>query len=285
MNVCEPWIDRWLIYDSYACRLGKGQKRALDRARYFASGFSWYMKGDIKKYFASISHEKLRQMPKKKFKDGRLLAWFGRILDTHEERPGYGLPIGNLTSQHWANLFLDPLDRLFGLPYVRYMDDFVVWSDDKECLKRLRHEIDRVVSSLGLELKGELLINRTFWGTDFLGVRVFPGVLRMSRDGKHRYAQKANRYAYLLAHGGLTPEEYQMRMTSLTACTLRIDSVAWRRQFFFGDRREASGANRVQRGGSWNNDPANCRSANRNNNTPSTANNNIGFRLVCSAAL
>lgn len=107
MNVCEPYFDKWLVFDSYACRKGKGQIAAVARAARFASRYRWFLKCDFRKYFDSLPHDRLKAMLARRFKDPMIIAWFGRIVDSYEKTPGRGLPIGNLTSQHLANLYLD----------------------------------------------------------------------------------------------------------------------------------------------------------------------------------
>ncbi len=233
MNVCEPWIEKWLIFDTYACRRGKGQLKALHRARTFAARNRWFLKCDFRKYFDSIPHDGLMKMLSRKFKDGHLVAWFERIVKTYEVTPGHGLPIGNLTSQHLANLYLDRLDRLHALPYVRYMDDFVYWSDDKEELKRVRRRVVEFADAeLGLALKGEPFINQTAKGMDFLGMRIFPQGIRLARKSKERFMRKARLYAWLAEVGVFTQEDYQERMTALVAFTEEADTRAWRKSFF-----------------------------------------------------
>ena len=105
----------------------------------------------------------------------QLLYWFEKIIASHETSKGRGLPIGNLTSQHFANLYLDSLDRLLpGVDYVRFMDDFVLWTNSKDEILSCRARImDFVENELGLTLK-EPILNRTSHGMDFLGMRVFP---------------------------------------------------------------------------------------------------------------
>ena len=314
MNVLEPWIEKWLIYDTYACRKGKGQLAAVWRAQGFARKYRYFLKCDIRKFFDSVPHEGIEEMLERKIKDRRVVSWLMKIVDTYETTPGRGLPIGNLTSQHLANLYLDKLDRyvishkehkehreafsvepnpskpgrqnlcdlcvLCGkneIGYVRYMDDFVVWSDDKAALCRMRDAVAEFVQrELGLELKESPYINRTSHGMDFLGMRVYPGRVRANRASLERFERKAGLYDRLLADGTWSEAMYQERMTALTAFLQQADTLGW--------RRKASGSNRVQRGGSWNNNAQNCRSANRNNNNPSNRNNNNGFRLCCSAA-
>ena len=288
MNVLEPWFEKWLVFDTYACRRGKGQLAAVRRGREFAGKHTWFLKCDIRKFFDSIPHEGVEAMLERKIKDRAVVAWLMKIVATYETTPGRGLPIGNLTSQHLANLYLDAVDRLQSIAidcnrmrpkiaYVRYMDDFVFWSDDKAELCRIRDAVaDFVQRELGLELKESPYINRASHGMDFLGMRVYPGRIRAGRASLDRFKRKARLCDRLLADGTMGEREYQERMTALTAFLQQADTLGW--------RRKASGSNRVQRGGSWNNDAQNCRSAYRNNNNPSNRNNNIGFRLCCSAA-
>ena len=127
MNVCEPYFDRWLISHTYACRKGMGQLRAAEAARRESNRHEWFLKCDIRKFFDNISHEGIEELLVRKFKDARIVYWFKKILRTYETTSGKGLPIGNLTSQHLANLYLDKLDRFAmskRVGYVRYMDDF-----------------------------------------------------------------------------------------------------------------------------------------------------------------
>lgn len=111
MNVCEPVLERAAVFDSYACRKGKGRLRAVDRAQGYARGYRWFLKMDIRQYFASVHQATLRQLLGRKFKDPVLLGVFDRIIGSYRSAPGRGLPIGNLTSQHFANFYLAPLDR------------------------------------------------------------------------------------------------------------------------------------------------------------------------------
>lgn len=242
MNVCEPYFDRWLIFDTYACRKGKGQVSAVKRAQSFARRREWFMKCDFRKYFDSIPHDRLKAALERRFKDPQILGWFFRIVDSYEKTAGRGLPIGSLTSQHFANFYLDGLDRFASSRkerkgrkdsegYVRYMDDFVFWSDDKSALLSLRGEIDGFVGeALGLELKQEPFINRTRHGMDFLGMRVFPSAVRLGRASRLRYRRKIKAYDAAFERGEWGEAEYQARITALTAFTEHADSRAWRRR-------------------------------------------------------
>ena len=111
MNVCEPVMNRWLIDDTFACRTGKGREAAVHRAHEFSRKFEWFLKLDVRKYFDSVSHEKLINLLAMRFKDRRLLELLNRIIRAYRGDLGIGLPIGSLTSQHFANFYLGWLDR------------------------------------------------------------------------------------------------------------------------------------------------------------------------------
>ena len=144
MNICVPVLEKSATFDSYACRIGKGNRRAVFRARKFAGRFPWYLKLDIRKYFDSIDHEIVLWQLARKIKDRDVLDIFATILDTYHTDPGKGVPIGALVSQHLANFYLTGFDHwvkrdLKVRGYVRYMDDFLLFGPDKAFLKdRLR---------------------------------------------------------------------------------------------------------------------------------------------------
>ena len=135
MNVCEPVMDRWLIDDTFACRTGKGREAAIERAQHFARDAAWSLKLDVRRFFDSVPHGTLMILLERRFKDRRLLELLTRIITAYRGELGIGLPIGSLTSQHFANFYLGWLDRfvkesLRVRGYVRYMDDMILWHDD-----------------------------------------------------------------------------------------------------------------------------------------------------------
>ena len=235
MNVCAPYFERWLVADTFACRPGFGQTAALARGEALARRHDWYLKCDIRKYFYSISHEVVAEMLKRKFKDRRIVFWFLKILATYEASPGRGLPIGNLTSQHLANLYLDPLDRVretWGIPcgYVRYMDDFVFWSDAKETLCEIQRRLPGFLrDTLRLELKCAPTLNRTAMGMDFLGLRLTKGGIRASRSALRRYRTRVRALEGRCQRGLLGEDELAASVTSMTAFLRLADTTAWRR--------------------------------------------------------
>jgi RNA-directed DNA polymerase len=135
VHVLTPIYERVFIHDSYATRAGKGTHVAVLRAQQFLRKWPWYLKADIARYFDSVDHDIMMAMLERKLKDASLIYLIDRIV-RNASAPDKGLPIGNLTSQFLANVYLDPLDHeikdhmgVHG--YIRYMDDFVVFDHSK----------------------------------------------------------------------------------------------------------------------------------------------------------
>ena len=235
MNVCEPVLARAAIFDSYACREGKGQLAAVRRAEGYARHYGWFLKMDIRKYFDSVDHGVLQGLLRRKFKDAAVLGLFDQVLASYQTKPGRGLPIGNLTSQHFANFYLSPLDRflketLDRQAYVRYMDDFVVWGGSGAELRAVWQAVEAFVTAeLRLELKPTVALNKTACGMDFLGYRLHPGELRLARRSKLRFARKFRRYERAHLEGRWTEAQLQQRVQALVAFTLPCRSRDWRR--------------------------------------------------------
>ncbi|MEL6895485.1 MAG: reverse transcriptase/maturase family protein, partial [Planctomycetota bacterium] len=133
ISVLDPFFERFAIDHSYACRIGKGRNAAILAAQRAAKQSRWYVKLDIRSCFDSIQHEILLKLLCKRFKDPELLKMLSRVVQSFAESVGCGLPIGALTSQHFANFYLGWMDHhivheLRPKSYVRYMDDFVMWA-------------------------------------------------------------------------------------------------------------------------------------------------------------
>lgn len=235
MNVCEPVLEGYAISDSYACRRGKGLHAAVRRAQFFARRFPWYLKLDVHRYFDSVDHEVLLALLGRRFKDPRLLRLFRSLLGTYETAPGTGLPIGNLVSQHCANLYLGPLDhwvkealRVRG--YVRYMDDFVLWGEDKAALSDHQGAIGEYLrSKLKLTLKANVQLNRSARGLPFLGYRVFPGRVRLGSRARRRFAQKLRNYERRWERGDWSDRDLQRHVEPLLAYVRFADTAGLRR--------------------------------------------------------
>ena len=142
MNVCHFYFERQLIYDTYATRPGKGTYAALDRAKKAIKKYRYVAKMDVRKYFDSISHAILHAKWRRLFKDEQLLRVFEKIINSYHTEPNHGLPIGNLTSQYFANFYLSELDHFAKEAlriemYIRYMDDILIFGNDRQ--KLLHH--------------------------------------------------------------------------------------------------------------------------------------------------
>jgi RNA-directed DNA polymerase len=240
MNVCEPFFERLQIFDSYACRKGKGTRAALFRVREFSRRYPWYLKLDVRRYFPSIGHERLKRQLARLFKDPRLLALFEAVIDGFATEPGKGLPIGNLTSQYFANHYLAPLDhfvkeRLRVPGYLRYMDDFVLWGHSTRDLAAWEGQVcDFCAERLGLELKVPCL-NRSRAGLPFLGFVVRPGGLRLSSRSCRRVRRKLRACLRDLERGRLDEDRAAKTVRSLFARTDWASGPALRRRLSADD--------------------------------------------------
>ena len=235
MNVCEPEFEKRLVFHSYACRRGKGQFAALEVARRFAAGGGWFLKMDVRKYFDSVPKELMLVRLGRVFAERRLLDLFVQILHAHAPGSARGLPIGSLVSQHCANLYLDGVDRLVTERlgqgrYVRYMDDFTVWADDKRHLKAVRETVRERLAERGLAFKQEPQLNRVLHGMDFLGHRVFATHIEPNRRSRVRFVRKLRGIEGDLAAGNLAEWEAQRKLGALCAFVGHFGSASWRRR-------------------------------------------------------
>lgn len=188
--VLEPVFERYAIYDSYACRPGKGTLAALRRAQQHARRQPYFAKLDVRRYFQSVDHAVLRALLRRLIADRRVLGLLDVILDAGApgSPPGSGLPIGNLTSQHLANLYLGPLDHqvkeVVRAPgYCRYMDDLLLFGADRQSVAGWAAGVEQFAQEhLHLALKAEATrLAPVGEGIPFLGFRVFPGVVRLDK--------------------------------------------------------------------------------------------------------
>jgi RNA-directed DNA polymerase len=233
MNVCEPIFDRWLIDDTFACRTGRGREAALRRALQFAHGSPFFLKLDIRKYFDSVPHENLLRRLERLFKDRRLLELFARMVRGFRPKIGRGLPIGSLTSQHFANFYLGWFDRfvketLHVRRYVRYMDDVLLWAaTSKELQTVLIASRQSLQEELGLELKQNSPLNRTAQGVDFLGCRVFPTHLVLNRRSRVRFSRKCAGLERSWSAGLINELQLQARSAALVAFATAAGVSSW----------------------------------------------------------
>ncbi len=220
-----PFFDRTFIVDSFSCRDGKGTHAAMDRFRTFARKASqnnartcWILKCDIRKFFANIDHRVLLEILKLSISDQKVFQLLHEIIGSFSStRPGVGLPLGNLTSQLFVNSYLNEFDqftkhKLKAKHYVRYADDFILFSPNRDWLEIIMPEIRNFLRNrLKLSLHPDKVSIRTLAsGEDFLGWIHFPDHRILRTATKKRMARKLKdnpkeetitSYRGLLSHG------------------------------------------------------------------------------------
>lgn len=224
-RVLYPVFDRTFVYDSYACRLGKGTHRAVDRLETFVPKIShnnhhnfWVLKCDIRKFFDSIDQPILRSLIIKRADDPNLHWLIDGILNSFSKSPGKGLPLGNVTSQLFANIYLSELDQFVKRElkvkfYLRYCDDFLLLHRDRERLVVWLDVIRRFLKEkLKLELHpNKITIRKYNQGIDFLGYVVLPHHRVLRTRTKRRILRKLARHA-------VSPETLQSYLGILNHC-------------------------------------------------------------------
>jgi retron-type reverse transcriptase len=236
-NVIAPIFERTFIYDSYANRIGKGTHKAIERCQYYSRRYPYVLKCDIRKCFPSIDHLILKQEIRWKITCPDTLWLCDLILDNsnlQEEHTVYfpgddlftpherrrGLPIGNLTSQFWANVYLNRFDHFvkeyLGVPgYVRYVDDFILFSDKKEALHGWKADMEAFLGDLRLILHPtKTQVHRVTAGVPFLGFRVFPFYRYVNKARAHRAERHLCKKASALRFGSVTPESAESTLNS-----------------------------------------------------------------------
>lgn len=221
-----PFFDRIFIFDSYSCRLGKGTHKALRQFRNYFFKVSrnntrncWVLKGDIRKFFASIDHGILMNILKEYIPDAKIVWLLQEVIGSFRiGTENKGLPLGNLTSQLFANVYLNKFDQFIkhqirAKYYIRYADDFGIFSEDREWLESMLPKISEFLKfDLKLELHPDkLFIETVSSGVDFLGWVHFPDHRGLRSATKKRMFRKLkinnykkqslNSYLGMLSHG------------------------------------------------------------------------------------
>ncbi len=239
MNLAESAFERALVPTTYACRPGFGMHRAAAQVQRNLQRYHWFGKVDVDGYFPAIDHLRLLKLLARRFKGAPFLNLLGRIIDSYHATPGKGLPIGSLTSQHFANTYLGGADRfLLTHPlvcaHVRYMDDIIWWGRDKADIKRVLEELRNYLEQEWyLMLKPEVQINRSELGVTYCGYRVMRGAIRLTLRKRRRYAERRRIWEAAWEAGRLDSLQLQRGYDAVHAITLHADSLAWRRQQLF----------------------------------------------------
>lgn len=232
-----PFYDKTFIEDSYACRRGKGTHKAADLLQYWLRQVSrkpgdwYYLKLDISKYFYRVDHLVLLDILRRRIKDQRLMELLSRIINSEDTRFGLpagfspeectedmwladvGMPIGNLTSQLFANIYLNELDQLCKHElrlhyYIRYMDDVIILSDDKRELAEIKDIIENFLhDNLHLDLNKKTAIRPVWTGIDFVGFRIWATHKKLKKQTARRMIRNVKRLCEAVQNGKTSKEE------------------------------------------------------------------------------
>tara|TARA_R110002096_G_C14552327_1_gene719300 strand:+ start:366 stop:1424 length:1059 start_codon:yes stop_codon:yes gene_type:complete len=262
VNILEPIYERRFIFDSFACRTGKGTHRAIDRAQYFLRRYDWCLKTDIVRFFPNIDHELLTAQLSKMICDSQTMQLISTILHSGVDvlkteascrffpgdnlfsllRPR-GLPIGNLTSQFLANVFLDPLDHFIKedlkVPgYVRYADDLLLFSNSKRELWNWRDQIVLFLEKQRLHLHpNKTHIRSHKSGVSFLGFRLSRLGKRLKQEIIRRFKMRIRRLRWKRLRGEVTFSQIEASLKSWLAHASQANSIGvrqdlWRELYF-----------------------------------------------------
>lgn len=256
-NRLEPIFDRRFIPDSYANRKGKGTHAAIDRLQYFARQFRYVLRADVVQHFPSLDHAILRSEIARAISDTDILWLIDQILTSGEgilgdeynivyfpgddlfavNRPR-GLPIGNLTSQFWSNVYMNPMDhfvqRELRCPaYLRYVDDFALFGDDKRQLWEWKQAIIARLGRLRLTMhESEAQVIPTRVGIPWLGFIVYPDHRLLKRRNAVNFRRRLERNIDLYQSGQISFAELDASVQGWINHVSYADTWGLRRHVF-----------------------------------------------------
>jgi len=236
-NVIEPLFEKRFIFDSYANRKGKGTHKAIQRSQAFCRRYKYVLKCDIRKFFPSIDHEILKIALRKRLKCKDTFWLIDTIIDYSNPQEAHnhwfagdnlfspierrkGLPIGNLTSQFWGNVYLDRFDHFvkeeLQVPgYVRYVDDFVLFGNCKSQLKIWKNEVMGFLETLRMILHPhKSQIHRTENGLPFLGFSVYPNYRCVRKEKVKRFRRHLRKTLTRKNAGKISPEQLEHQLNA-----------------------------------------------------------------------
>lgn len=217
MNVIEPIWESFFIYDSYACRIGKGIHAASKRTMECVRKTRYCLQCDVAKFYPSVKHNILFEIIQKKLKCKDTLWLISDIIYSFEG--GQNVPIGNYTSQWFGNLYLNELDQYIKQEhkikhYLRYCDDFLLFHDDKKYLQRIAVTIkDFLIKNLELTLK-KCSLFPVSQGVDFVGYRHFRKYVLVRKSTAKRVQKRLKNLPQALKEGQITFEQFRSSLAS-----------------------------------------------------------------------
>ncbi|MFH1972256.1 MAG: reverse transcriptase domain-containing protein [archaeon] len=245
-SIIAPIFEKGFILDSYANQINKGSLKAIERFDYFKRKVTnnniskaYVLKADIKKYFENINHKILFEIIQKKIKDSRVL-WLIKIILQNpiggRGRTEKSMPLGNLTSQFFANLYLNELDsfvkhKLKVKYYIRYVDDFVILDKSKESLENYKEKIESfLMNKLDIELHPDKTkIFPLQGGTDFLGFKIFPNHKIIQKKNKRRFKSKFKLYTIKYKKGVIEYDKIYDFLEGWLAYSKHADTYKFRK--------------------------------------------------------
>ena len=275
-----PIYDRLFIEDSYACRKFKGSHRAADRLQYWMRqvdrkpGPRWYyLKLDISKYFYRVHHEKLLEILSRRVKDKEMMDFIRRVVNSRAEPFGLpagrtpentppeewlydvGMPIGNLTSQLFANIYLNELDQYCKHTlkihyYVRYQDDVIVLGNDLKLLHEWKDKIEALLNhELYLDLNNKTSIRPIRQGVEFVGWRIWPTHRKIWKSTARRIKREVRKISALYAAGDMNAVDFNRRVDSIRGLLEHSEcaSLRWRLNEIYREEIEKAATNRLRK--------------------------------------
>jgi retron-type reverse transcriptase len=255
VNVLGPIDERCSLYDSYACRKGKGTHAAVRRVRHYLRRHRWVWQADIRKFFPSLDHAILKSLLARKVSDPDVRGLADLLIDhsnaqepVQEGFPGddrftgaerrRGLPLGNQTSQSFANVYLDPLDHFLKdrlrLPgYVRYVDDFVAFADGRQTLAEARRRAVDFLPGLRLRLyptKDAIFPARQ--GVRFLGYRALASHVKLAPENVYRFRRRLRLWQHRYERHEIDGSEVAPRLASWIGHACQADTYLLRERLF-----------------------------------------------------
>lgn len=218
MNVVGQYWDSLMISDSYACRVGKGQHAGSIKCMQHCRNYKYVLKCDISKFYPSLDHDILKSIIRRKIKDTKLTHLINVIIDSYGDHTG--VPIGSYLSQWLGNLYMNDLDmyvkhNLKCKAYIRYCDDFVIFSNSKEELKDIQTSVIAFCANLKLRMS-KCSYFPTTQGIDFLGYRHFPsGKILLRKRTAKRFKKNARELENMLKQGGISLEVARSKVASM----------------------------------------------------------------------
>lgn len=235
MNLIGTSLERSQIDNSFACLPGRGVHRAICKVQRGTRRAHWYVQIDIEKYFENIDHALLKKKLRRRFKGQEFIELLDCIIDSYQDAPGKGLPIGSLTSQYFANFYLERVDRMIqgftGVSgYIRYMDDMVWFCHDREVSRK---SLAKAIEEIGAEhllVKSNRTIQPVSHGVSFCGYRVLPHRILLSTRKKRSYRDGLGKWQMKYTNGEISSLNLQRAYDAVHGVTTGADSLELRKK-------------------------------------------------------